>query len=110
MATSSDLRRLAPVAALSLMLCSVGMAYAMSPADCAAEADRAAREQGTVMGGAASGAVGGAVFGAIVGNKKSARRGAALGAVVGGSRNAVNKDYVYRRVYDDCMRGARYGY
>jgi hypothetical protein len=84
-------------------------AYAASPADCAAVADRAARNQGSVIGGAAHSATRGAVFGAIVGDgRKGARRGATLGAVVGGARTAVQRDQVYQWAYDDCMRGQRY--
>jgi len=81
------------------------LAKDMSPADCAAMADREARDERTVLGGAARSATRGAVFGAIVGNRESARRGAALGAVVGGTRSAVRRNEIYERVYDDCMRG-----
>ena len=80
----------------------------MSPADCAAEADRAARSAGSTLGGAARGAARGAVFGAVVGDRDSARRGAAIGAVAGGARRAANKDSTYRYVYDACMRGTLY--
>lgn len=63
------------------------------------------------MGGAARGAVGGAVFGAIVGGSKGAKRGAlaggALGVVSTGARNQADRDYAYRRAYDDCMGGYR---
>jgi uncharacterized protein YcfJ len=72
---------------------------------CAAEAERAARNQGTVLGGATRSAAKGAVFGAIVGNKKSAKRGAALGAIVGGAHRAEEKNDAYNRVYDRCMYG-----
>lgn len=73
-------------------------------ADCAAEADRASRGSGSVVGGLGRGAVAGGVFGAIVGNSKSAKRGAALGAVVGGVRQGAYKNNVYQSVYDACMR------
>lgn len=78
---------------------------AQSAADCAARADRAARDSSGVLGGAAAGGAGGAVFGAIVSDKssKGAKRGAALGAVVGGARGAHGKEQIYKRVYDDCM-------
>jgi len=78
-----------------------------SEAECAARADRAARDSTGVMGGAVAGGVGGAAFGAIVSDKRSkgAARGAALGAVVGGAAGAHRKNDVYKRVYDDCMRG-----
>lgn len=63
------------------------------------------------MGGAARGAVGGAVFGAIVGGGKGAKRGAlaggALGVVSTGARNQADRDYAYRRAYDNCMDGYR---
>ena len=75
-----------------------------SPADCAAEADRASREIGSGLGNMGRGAARGALFGAIVGDKKSARRGAALGAVVGGVRSGAEKNSVYESVYDACMR------
>ncbi len=78
-----------------------------SEAECAARADRAARDSTGVVGGAVRGGVGGAAFGAIVSDKRSkgAARGAALGAVVGGAAGAHQKNEVYKRVYDDCMRG-----
>lgn len=61
--------------------------------------------------GAARGAVGGAVFGGIVGGGRGAGRGAAAGAALGlianGARNNADRDYAYRRAYDDCMRGWR---
>jgi hypothetical protein len=76
-----------------------------SEADCAARADRAARDSTGVAGGAMRGAVGGAAFGVIVGDsRKATKRGAALGAVVGGASAAHQKDDVYKRVYDECMR------
>jgi hypothetical protein len=63
------------------------------------------------LGGAARGAMGGAVFGAIVGGSRGARRGViaggALGAVAAGARNQADRDYAYRRAFDDCMRGYR---
>jgi len=80
-------------------------AYAQSEADCAARADRAARDAVGVGGGAVRGGLGGAAFGAIVGgNSKGAKRGAALGAVVGGAAGAHNRNETYKRAYDDCMR------
>ena len=77
--------------------------FARRASDCAAEAERASRGTGTVLGGSARGAARGALFGAVVGNKKSARRGAALGAVVGGARRGAVKNDVYNSVYDSCM-------
>jgi uncharacterized protein YcfJ len=63
------------------------------------------------MGGAARGAVGGAVFGAIVGGSRGARRGViaggALGAIAAGARNQADREYAYRRAFDDCMREYR---
>lgn len=91
---------------VGLFWSAAGSAHQPSAADCAAEADRASRGQGTVMGGAAGGALGGAAFGAIVGGgSKGAWRGAAVGSVVGAAHNAHRNNDVYQRVYDDCMRG-----
>ena len=81
--------------------------HAATPADCAAEADRASREGNTMMRGAAGGAVRGGAFGAIVGDSDSARRGAAVGAVVGTARTGHQKNQTYNAVYDACMRGYR---
>jgi uncharacterized protein YcfJ len=78
---------------------------APSAADCAARADRAAKDSTSIAGGAVRGTVGGAAFGAIVGDSKGAKRGAAVGAVVGGAHAASKREDVYKRVYDDCMRG-----
>ena len=79
---------------------------AQSAADCAARAERAERESGSVLGGAAIGGGGGALFGAIVGdNKKATKRGAALGAVAGGATSAHRKNEAYKREYDACMAG-----
>jgi len=93
---------------LSLML-SVGQGWAQSQseADCAARADRAARDSTSIAGGAVKGAAGGALFGAIVSDKtsKGAKRGAALGAVVGGASASYNQNETYKRVYDECMAG-----
>jgi len=93
---------LAGVAAVGL---SAPALYAATPADCAAEADRASREGGTMMRSAAGGAVRGAAFGAIVGG--DAGRGAAVGAVVGTARKGHQKNQTYNQVYDSCMRGYR---
>jgi hypothetical protein len=79
--------------------------HAQSPSDCAARADRAARDSYGVAGGAVRGAAGGALFGAIVGDSKGAKRGAALGGIVGGAHGAYRDDQIYKRVYDDCMAG-----
>lgn len=76
-----------------------------SAAECSARAERAAMNTAGVAGGAVRGSVGGAAFGAIVNGGKGARTGAVAGAVVGGTAGAVRRDDVYRRVYDDCMRG-----
>jgi hypothetical protein len=61
--------------------------------------------------GAARGAMGGAVFGAMVGGSRGARRGViaggALGAVAAGARNQADRDYAYRRAFDECMRDYR---
>ena len=94
------------LAAFAAVAFSVGLAtpvYAQSEADCAARADRAAREGPSVVGSTAGGAAGGAVFGALVGGKKGAKRGAAAGAVVGGASRVVRDSATYKRVYDECM-------
>lgn len=78
---------------------------APSAADCAARVDRAAMDSRSIAGGAVRGAVGGAAFGAIVSDSKGAKRGAAVGAIVGGAKANAQRDDVYKRVYDDCMRG-----
>ena len=90
---------------LTVGLCSAPAIYAATPADCAAEADRASREGGTMARGAAGGALRGAAFGAIVGG--DAGTGAAVGAVVGTARKGAHKNNTYNQVYDSCMRGSR---
>ena len=90
---------------LTVGLCSAPAIYAATPADCAAEADRASREGGTMARGAAGGALRGAAFGAIVGG--DAGTGAAVGAVVGTARKGAQKNQTYNQVYDSCMRGSR---
>lgn len=89
-----------------LIGCSMAATVHGQSAECAARADRAARDATGVLGGAVSGGLGGAAFGAIVSDKsrKGAERGAALGAVVGGAAGAHNRNEVYKRVYDECMR------
>ena len=77
--------------------------FAGRAADCAAEADRASRGTGSVLGGAGRGAAKGALFGAIVGDSKGAKRGAALGAFTGSVRQGATKNRVYESVYDSCM-------
>jgi outer membrane lipoprotein SlyB len=76
-----------------------------SAAECSARAERAAMDSTGVAGGAVRGGVGGAAVGAIVGGGKGARTGAAAGAIVGGVAGGARRNDVYRRVYDDCMRG-----
>jgi hypothetical protein len=93
------------IAVFTVGLCSAPATYAATPADCAAEADRASREGGTMMRGAAGGALRGAAFGAIVGG--DAGTGAAVGAVVGTARKGAQKNQTYNQVYDSCMRGSR---
>jgi hypothetical protein len=97
-----------PVLAILLLGCAIAApAHSQSAAECAARADRAARDSTGVVGGAVGGGLGGAAFGAIVSDKssKGAKRGAALGAVVGGASGAHHQNEVYKRVYDDCMKG-----
>ena len=88
-------------------LCSASATYAATPADCAAQADRASREQGTMLGGAGRGAVRGAAVGGIVDGSDGARRGAAIGAIGGTARRGAQKNQTYNQVYDACMRGSR---
>lgn len=75
------------------------------------QSDRYAPSGAGALGSAARGAVGGAVFGAIVGGGRGARRGViaggALGAIAAGARNEADRDYAYRRAFDDCIRGYR---
>lgn len=75
------------------------------------EAWRYAPPGAGALGSAARGAVGGAAFGAIVGGRKGARRGAAagaaLGAIANGARRNLDREYAYRRAYEDCMHGLR---
>ena len=56
------------IAVLGIAFALATPAHAQNEADCAARADRAARDSGRVVGGAAVGAAGGAAVGAIVGN------------------------------------------
>ena len=100
-------RLLMLIGVITVGLYSAPAIYAASPADCAARADRASRDQGTMLGGAGRGAVRGAAFGAIVGGGDAAGRGAALGAVVGTARRGAQKNDTYNQVYDSCMRGSR---
>lgn len=92
------------IAVLAMTLASP--VYSASESECAARADRAARDSTTMLGGAVVGAAGGAAVGAIVGGKsKYTKRGAAIGAVTGGATQAYRKNERYKQVYDDCMRG-----
>lgn len=94
------------IAAMIISFVMVTPIHAQSEADCAARADRAARDSGRVVGGAVVGAASGAAIGAIVSNKsRSVRRGAAIGTVVGGTAGAHRNNQTYKRVYDDCMAG-----
>ena len=90
---------------LTVGLCAAPALYAASAADCAAQADRASRDQGTMLGGAGRGAVRGAALGGIVDGSDGARRGAAIGAVAGTARRGAQKNTTYNQVYDSCMRG-----
>lgn len=82
--------------------------YDRYPTNCSAEADRVARSNSSVAGGAVRGAARGAVFGAVVGdNRHATGRGAAVGATVGAVRNGARQNDIYQRVYDDCMRRNR---
>ena len=101
----NSVRRPLVLAVVAIASVIVLPAHAQSASECAARADRASRDSGGALGGAVRGGAGGAVLGAIVGGSKGARRGAALGGVVGGASGAHRKNDIYRRVYDDCMRG-----
>lgn len=100
-------RKSLAIAALGIALALAMPAHAQSASDCAARAERAARNTYGVVGGAATGAAGGAAIGAIVSRDpyKGARKGAGIGAVVGGTTGAIRRNDTYRRVYDDCMAG-----
>lgn len=106
MSVRSLMKVSATIGLTTIILISVPTSYAASEADCAARADRAERDATSTAGGAGRGAVKGALFGAIVGDSsKSAKRGAALGGVMGGVKQSNQRNDIYRRVYDDCMRG-----
>ncbi|MCW8964133.1 MAG: hypothetical protein OQL16_10065 [Gammaproteobacteria bacterium] len=106
MSARSLMKASAVIGFTTVMLIAVPTSYAASAADCAARADRAERDATSTAGGAARGAGAGLLFGAIVGDSsKSAGRGALLGGVVGGARQSSQRNDIYRRVYDDCMRG-----
>ena len=106
MSECSVIRRTASAFVLLVML-SAPQVLAQTAADCAAIADRAARDAGYPMGGIVRGSARGAAFGAIVGgDRKSAGRGAALGAIVGSARQRSQHIRTYEAVFDACMRGA----
>jgi hypothetical protein len=100
-------RMLAATAALTMGIIFTAPVYAQSAADCAARADRAARDSGSAVRGGVGGAAGGAVIGAIASDnsRRGARRGAAAGAVAGGATGAYRNNKTYKRIYDDCMAG-----
>ena len=100
-------RLLMLIGVVTVGLCSAPALHAASPADCAAQADRASRDQGTMLQGAGRGAARGAVFGGIVDGGDGARRGAAIGAIAGTARKGAQKNQTYNQVYDSCMRGSR---
>jgi len=99
-------RNLLAIAGLGISLALAMPAHSQSAADCAARADRAARNTTGVVGGAVGGAAGGAAIGAIVrsDSRRGARKGARIGAAVGATGGAVNRSNAYKRAYDDCMR------
>jgi len=77
-----------------------------SPEECDVYArNYAERYSDGFISGAARGAIRGAVVGGIIGGRKGARRGAVLGGVVRGTRQAINRDEIRRRAYEDCMYG-----
>jgi hypothetical protein len=107
MTRSRSTREALGIAAVALAFFIATPAGAQSASDCAARADRAARNTVGAVGGAASGAAGGAAIGAIVqsDSRKGAKKGARIGAAVGATSGAVNRNNTYKRVYDDCMAG-----
>ncbi len=94
------------IAALGIALALAMPVHAQSASDCAARAERAARNSTGVVGGAAVGAAGGAAVGAVVrsNSRRGARQGARIGAAVGATTGAVRRNDAYKRTYDDCMR------
>jgi predicted lipid-binding transport protein (Tim44 family) len=104
-------RNLLAIAGLGIGLALSMPVYAQSASDCAARAERAARNSYGVVGGAMGGAAGGAAIGAIVSSdsRRGARKGARIGAAVGATSGAIRRSDTYSRVYDDCMAG-RYSY
>ena len=106
MSVRSMIKLSAAIGFTTIMLIAAPISYAASEADCAARADRAQRDSRSTAGGAGRGAAKGLLFGAIVGDSsESAGRGALLGGVVGGVKQSNQRNDIYRRVYDDCMRG-----
>ena len=107
MLKSRSKRNSLAIAGLGISFALAMPVHAQSAADCAARADRAARNSTGVVGGAVGGAAGGAAIGAIVksDSRRGARKGARIGAAVGATSGAVNRSNTYRRVYDDCMAG-----
>jgi hypothetical protein len=123
------MRRLVPIATLSLLAASLAVASTWTPtvdtygnaraqylsrdmAECRSMAQQAGGGSavgqgalGAVRGGAV-GAAGGAAMGAVLGN---AGRGAALGAVgggvTGGVRNAGASDAAFQQAFRNCLRG-----
>jgi hypothetical protein len=100
-------RNLLVIPGLGISLALAMPVYAQTASDCAARAERAARNTTGAVGGAVVGAAGGAAVGAIVrsDSRRGARQGARVGAVVGGTSGAVRRNDAYRRTYDDCMAG-----
>ena len=89
MSECSVIRRTASAFVLLVML-SAPQVLAQTAADCAAIADRAARDAGYPMGGIVRGSA----------------RGAAFGAIVGSARQRSQHNRTYEAVFDARMRGA----
>jgi uncharacterized protein YcfJ len=70
--------------------------------------EQARRQTGGMISGGAVGAGTGALIGGVFGGGRGASRGAQTGAIVGGinghHRQQQERDRIYWRAYDDCMR------
>lgn len=77
-----------------------------TPAECSAQAERAAAGRDNTMGEVAGGATAGLFLGAIVGDSSSAAgTGALVGALAGGVRGSNQRHEDFERAYRRCMYG-----
>jgi hypothetical protein len=77
-----------------------------SPAECSAQAERAAAGRDDTMGEIARGSGAGLFLGAIVGDSSSAAgTGALIGALAGGARGSNQRQVDFERAYRRCMYG-----